>query len=87
MRQGKFIEVELAETDEAKARAAVEKMCKELLANTRDRELLVRARAVTLSRSAGGDATKAVRFLAIKAAIFILLPLLVAAITIYIRLK
>jgi hypothetical protein len=42
---------------------------------------------VTLSRSAGGDATKAVRFLAIKAAIFILLPLLVAAITIYIRLK
>jgi phosphoribosylformylglycinamidine synthase subunit PurS len=34
VRQGKFIEVELTETDEAKARAAVERMCKELLANT-----------------------------------------------------
>jgi phosphoribosylformylglycinamidine synthase subunit PurS len=34
VRQGKFIEVALAETDEAKARAAVERMCKELLANT-----------------------------------------------------
>jgi phosphoribosylformylglycinamidine synthase subunit PurS len=34
VRQGKFIEVRLAETDEAKARAAVERMCKELLANT-----------------------------------------------------
>jgi phosphoribosylformylglycinamidine synthase len=33
VRQGKFIEVELAETDEAEARATVEKMCKELLAN------------------------------------------------------
>ncbi|MEG3618162.1 phosphoribosylformylglycinamidine synthase subunit PurS [Magnetovibrio sp. PR-2] len=33
-RQGKFIELELAETDEAKARAAVEEMCKKLLANT-----------------------------------------------------
>lgn len=34
VRQGKYIEVDLAETDRAKAEAAVEKMCKELLANT-----------------------------------------------------
>ncbi len=34
VRQGKFIEVELAEMDEASARAAVEKMCEKLLANT-----------------------------------------------------
>ena len=34
VRQGKYIEVTLAETDEAKARAAVERMCKDLLANT-----------------------------------------------------
>ena len=34
VRQGKFIEVELAETDPEKARAAVEKMCDRLLANT-----------------------------------------------------
>ncbi len=34
VRQGKFIELELAEADEAKARAAVEEMCKKLLANT-----------------------------------------------------
>lgn len=34
VRQGKFIELELAETDETKARAAVEEMCKKLLANT-----------------------------------------------------
>ncbi len=33
VRQGKYIEVELAEQDEAKARATVEKMCRELLAN------------------------------------------------------
>ena len=33
VRQGKYIEVELTEKDEAKARATVEKMCKELLAN------------------------------------------------------
>jgi phosphoribosylformylglycinamidine synthase len=33
VRQGKYIEVDLAETDETKARAAVEKMCKDLLAN------------------------------------------------------
>ena len=33
VRQGKYIEVELAEKDEAKARATVEKMCRELLAN------------------------------------------------------
>jgi phosphoribosylformylglycinamidine synthase subunit PurS len=33
VRQGKYIEVDLAERDEAKARAAVEKMCKDLLAN------------------------------------------------------
>lgn len=34
VRQGKFIEVELAEQDEAAARAAVEQMCEKLLANT-----------------------------------------------------
>ena len=34
VRQGKYIEVALAEHDPAKARAAVEKMCKDLLANT-----------------------------------------------------
>jgi phosphoribosylformylglycinamidine synthase PurS subunit len=34
VRQGKFIEVELNETDEAKAKVVVEKMCKDLLANT-----------------------------------------------------
>ena len=33
VRQGKFIEVELAETDPARARDALERMCKELLAN------------------------------------------------------
>lgn len=34
VRQGKFIEVALAETDRQKAEAAVEKMCASLLANT-----------------------------------------------------
>ena len=34
VRQGKYIELALAEKDPAKARAAVERMCKELLANT-----------------------------------------------------
>ena len=34
VRQGKFIEVELDEKDEANAKAALEKMCEELLANT-----------------------------------------------------
>ncbi len=34
VRQGKYIEVELAEQDEARARAQVEKICKDLLANT-----------------------------------------------------
>ncbi len=34
VRQGKYIEVALTETDEARAKAAVEKMCKDLLANT-----------------------------------------------------
>jgi phosphoribosylformylglycinamidine synthase PurS subunit len=33
VRQGKYIEVDLKETDEARARAEVERMCKELLAN------------------------------------------------------
>ena len=33
-RQGKFIELELAETDADKARASVDEMCKKLLANT-----------------------------------------------------
>ena len=34
VRQGKMIEIDLAETDEAAARAEVEKMCEALLANT-----------------------------------------------------
>ena len=34
VRQGKYFEVDLAETDEARARATVDKMCRELLANT-----------------------------------------------------
>jgi phosphoribosylformylglycinamidine synthase len=34
VRQGKYIELDLAETDPAKAKAAVEDMCKQLLANT-----------------------------------------------------
>ena len=34
VRQGKNIEVTLAATDEIKARAAVERMCQDLLANT-----------------------------------------------------
>ncbi|HWV81386.1 MAG TPA: phosphoribosylformylglycinamidine synthase subunit PurS [Hyphomicrobiaceae bacterium] len=33
VRQGKYIEVDLAATDEAAARAEVERMCRELLAN------------------------------------------------------
>jgi len=34
VRQGKFIELDLQETDKAKARDQVEAMCKKLLANT-----------------------------------------------------
>jgi phosphoribosylformylglycinamidine synthase subunit PurS len=34
VRQGKYIEVDLAETDPAKARAALEDMCERVLANT-----------------------------------------------------
>lgn len=34
VRQGKFIEVELAEKDAGKAKAAVKDMCEKLLANT-----------------------------------------------------
>jgi phosphoribosylformylglycinamidine synthase len=34
VRQGKYIEVEVGESDPAKARAAVERMCEQLLANT-----------------------------------------------------
>ncbi len=34
VRQGKYIEVELAETDKTRAKATVEQMCKQLLANT-----------------------------------------------------
>ncbi|MBS0243092.1 MAG: phosphoribosylformylglycinamidine synthase subunit PurS [Proteobacteria bacterium] len=33
VRQGKYIEVDLKETDQAKAKAEVERMCRELLAN------------------------------------------------------
>ncbi len=34
VRQGKYIELEIAETDRAKAEAAVKQMCERLLANT-----------------------------------------------------
>jgi len=34
VRQGKFIELDIAETDATKARDLVEQMCKRLLANT-----------------------------------------------------
>lgn len=34
VRQGKYIELDLAENDPDKARAAVEEMCRKLLANT-----------------------------------------------------
>ena len=34
VRQGKYIELDLAETDAGKARARVEDMCKRLLSNT-----------------------------------------------------
>jgi phosphoribosylformylglycinamidine synthase subunit PurS len=34
VRQGKYIEVDLKETDETSAKAQVEKMCRDLLANT-----------------------------------------------------
>jgi phosphoribosylformylglycinamidine synthase len=34
VRQGKYIEVELAESDEGKARQQVDKICRDLLANT-----------------------------------------------------
>ena len=34
VRQGKYIEVEVAESDPEKARAEVERMCEQLLANT-----------------------------------------------------
>jgi len=33
VRQGKYIEIDLGETDEAKARAEVDRMCRDLLAN------------------------------------------------------
>jgi phosphoribosylformylglycinamidine synthase PurS subunit len=34
VRQGKYIEVEVAESNPARARAEIERMCEELLANT-----------------------------------------------------
>ena len=34
VRQGKFIELDIAETDEARARDSVDAMCRKLLANT-----------------------------------------------------
>jgi phosphoribosylformylglycinamidine synthase subunit PurS len=34
VRQGKYIEVELGETDETSSRQQVDRMCRELLANT-----------------------------------------------------
>ncbi len=46
VRQGKYIEVDVAEESEAKARAEIERMCKELLGQHRDRELFFRTREV-----------------------------------------
>ncbi len=34
VRQGKFIELTIAETDKAKAKSSIEEMCRKLLANT-----------------------------------------------------
>ncbi len=34
VRQGKFIELDIAETDQARARDSVDSMCRKLLANT-----------------------------------------------------
>ncbi len=34
VRQGKYIEIEIAETDPERARRQVERMCRQLLANT-----------------------------------------------------
>ena len=34
MRQGKYIEIDLKESDKAKAKQAVDQMCAKLLANT-----------------------------------------------------
>jgi phosphoribosylformylglycinamidine synthase PurS subunit len=34
VRQGKYIELDLGDTDQAKARVRVDEMCKQLLANT-----------------------------------------------------
>ncbi|HXV73429.1 MAG TPA: phosphoribosylformylglycinamidine synthase subunit PurS [Sphingomonadales bacterium] len=34
VRQGKFLEIEIGESDPAKAKAALDDMCKKLLANT-----------------------------------------------------
>lgn len=34
VRQGKFIELEIAETDQVRAKARLEEMCRKLLANT-----------------------------------------------------
>lgn len=34
VRQGKYIEIDVAETDKDKAHAAIDEMCKKLLANT-----------------------------------------------------
>jgi len=34
VRQGKYIELDLTETDKAKAQASVEEMCRKLLSNT-----------------------------------------------------
>jgi phosphoribosylformylglycinamidine synthase subunit PurS len=34
VRQGKFFEIDLAETDKARAEAAIKQMCEKLIANT-----------------------------------------------------
>jgi phosphoribosylformylglycinamidine synthase len=47
VRQGKYLEIELNETDEVKARAQITQMCEKLLANTviEDYDIVVNGKA------------------------------------------
>ena len=60
VRQGKFIELELAETDKVKAKERLDEMCRKLLANPliEDYEVLGRPEADRLSQDAGPDAPR-----------------------------
>jgi len=48
VRQGKFIELEIAETDETRAKARLDEMCRKLLANTVIENLPHRAGGVSM---------------------------------------